>query len=75
MTEPIIQKKYSIKEIDSMRKALYTNFYKTKSHRGPMTAQGHAAYDQLENMKVEEKLRTYMMAGIDPQELIDECNM
>lgn len=66
MTEiPIIQKKYSVSEIDEMRELIKCNWFYDWSH----------SYDPAKrSIQIEEILRTYMMAGISIEEIEEEAN-
>lgn len=54
----MIERKYSLGEIDAMRNAVYE-----------LTA---GIVGRTDMALVEDRLRTYMMAGVDPQELVDK---
>ena len=59
----MIERKYSVAEIDAMRNAI------SWVYPGP----GVPFYKEEADKAIEERIRTYMSAGVDPQELIDQC--
>lgn len=58
------ERKYSISEIDKMRGAV-----RLKLQPGPMQPYNDAEL----SARVEDQLRTYMMAGVDPDELVKDA--
>lgn len=58
------ERKYSISEIDKMRGAV-----RLKLQPGPMQPYNGAEL----SARVEDRLRTYMLAGVDPDELVKEA--
>ena len=73
-------RKYSVNEIDRMRKAvgkiLYNKWYPPNReggghlyHEGPFFDGEYEARERSRQAQIEDELRTYMVAGIDPEEL------
>ena len=56
------QRKYSFSEIQAMRQALAFSY-----------PSGVCYYADERSKEIEERIRTYMVAGIDPQEVINAC--
>lgn len=58
-------RKYSLSEIDEMREAIQTIMF------GPLRWGGPASRDMTEvrGPQIEDRLRTYMMNGTEPEEL------
>jgi hypothetical protein len=63
----MIDRKYSVQEIDSMRRWLRNTEIYLASHNSGLGFK----WDELDR-NVEDKLRTYMMAGIDPKDIEDQ---
>ena len=69
-----IQRKYTLDEIDRMRslvesKYLFGTFRTFGADRGGFSR----SYNETEKVKcIEEELRTYMLAGLGPDDLVDE---
>lgn len=62
------ERRYSLAEIDGMRDALFEKYMRED------LASGSACRGDIGRVseKTETRLRTYLMAGIDPKELIEE---
>lgn len=56
------QRRYSLSEIDAMRNAIRWSY-----------STGVAFYAEERTKEIEERIRTYMAADVDPQEIIDAC--
>ncbi len=69
--EVMTDRKYSISEIDAMRKAMDQRLFFQRGER--MYGPGDDFREQQTiRRNVEEQLRTYMLAGIEPQDVIDK---
>lgn len=64
------ERAYTLKEVDRMRKAVFASKTSWEVHSNPEYQQ---RYEQRRDREVEDKLRTYLSAGVDPQELEDEA--
>lgn len=57
------ERAYTVSEIDQMRSAI----------RFQLTPVNLSFYQDEVNRQIEEQLRTYMLAGIEPVDLVREC--
>ena len=73
-------RRYSVHEIDEMRRHLYSIEY--ANQRWPVCEPGtvywgsipdYKAEEDARSRRVEDQLRTYMMGGIDPEDLSDKA--
>ena len=68
-------KKYSIKEVDLLRSIVATEFeplmFSRMEHR-PIDFLEEESRSAIHNGKIEDRVRTYMTAGVDPEELAQE---
>lgn len=58
-----MERKYSFGEIESMRRALEWSY-----------PSGVSYYAAERSKEIEERVRTFMVGGVEPQEVVDECN-
>jgi hypothetical protein len=66
----MVERAYTIKEIDQMRRNILATRMSWEAHSNP---EYQRQYEQRRDREVEDKLRSYLLAGIDPQELEDEA--
>ena len=64
----MVERSYTVAEIDMMRRAVEHRWlYGTSIYSGILASGTSRSYDEVEKTKcVEEMLRTYMLAGIEP---------
>jgi hypothetical protein len=64
------ERAYTLKEIDQMRRNILATRTSWEVHSNPEYQQ---QYERRRDREVEDKLRSYLLAGVDPQELEDEA--
>jgi hypothetical protein len=63
------ERAYTLKEVDQMRRAVFASRDSWEVHSNPEYQQ---QYERRRDREVEDQLRTYLLAGVDPQELEDK---
>jgi len=65
------QRKYSLDELDRMRRAISVELWPRGTFRGPVF--GYVPEGE-QSLAIEDRLRTYMLNGTTPEELEERAN-